>query len=102
MKMELLWTILLGAGLLGGGYVTGCSMGQKMNQVTDVDTTSTQDTTVKTTVMQGQVSIILTGDGKQIETFNINLNDITNIRVAHSNFTKIVVTNGVTNRVTNR
>lgn len=94
--------ILVGAGLIGSGYVTGCSQALKQNQVTNVDTkmTSDQTTTTKVVSMNGQVMILLFGsDTNQYKQFNINLKDITNMSVNISNFSEhFTVSNGKTNR----
>lgn len=97
--MEWLWILLAGAGLLGGGYVAGCSMSQGGTQTTQVETKSEQNTDVRTTVMQGQVMIILNGPAGQVEYFNVNFKDITNMQISRTNFEKLVITNGKTNRL---
>jgi len=100
--MEWIWALVIGAGLLGGGYVTGCTMGKSMTQVQEVQmaSRSEQRTSTEVNTMQGQITIIINPPNTNaVMFFNVSVNELTNVKVWSSNFSdRYTVTNGKTNR----
>lgn len=95
--MGWIWALLAGGALFFGGFVTRCTTEHVGDSTSTSTATSIQTTKTKTTVMQGQVMILMQNGVSNWDYFSINFNDITNMQISRTNMKKMVVTNGKTN-----